>query len=105
CIMFETILAIITIYAYNLVASFPLELSSSGAACRSDRDSDRCRNHMDVQHLQLVEDFHRTVPRVRDPTAPRHPSSGQQQHRCDLLVGRGRKGMSWHRGTALGRST
>jgi len=40
-----------------------------------------------------------------DPTAPRHPSSGRQQHRGDLVVGRGRKGLSWHRGAALGRST
>ena len=66
CIMFETILAIITIYAYNLVARFPLEISSSGgAACGSDRDSDRCRNHMDVQHLQLVEDFRRAGSSLR----------------------------------------
>jgi hypothetical protein len=60
CIMFETILAIITMDAY--IASFPLELSSSGTDCRSDRHSDRCCNHMDVQRRQLVEGFRRAVP-------------------------------------------
>jgi hypothetical protein len=64
--MFETILAIITIYARNLVSRFPLEISSSVVLLAAVIGTPTpCRNRMDIQHLQLVEDFRRAGSSLR----------------------------------------